>query len=131
MAVSSTFRWFVQQFLLYKPGSGPDERKFEEGWLRLTNVTSSDEEKPRFVKTVIRGKGEPGYFLTSVMVGEIALALLPANRERLPALAKKGGVLTPASALGQELVDRLRGTGRFEFDEEQVYDYGSESRKNR
>ncbi|KAG9049597.1 hypothetical protein FS837_009797 [Tulasnella sp. UAMH 9824] len=131
MALSSAFRWFVQQFLLYKPGSGPDERKFEEGWLRLTNVTSSDEEKPRFVKTVIRGKGEPGYFLTSVMVGEIALALLPASRERLPALAKKGGVLTPASALGQELVDRLRETGRFEFDEEEVYDYGSESRKNR
>ncbi|KAG8945741.1 hypothetical protein FRC04_000600 [Tulasnella sp. 424] len=119
MALSATFRWFVRQFLLYKPGSGPDERKFEKGWLRLTNVTSSDEDKPRAVKTVIRGKGEPGYFLTSVMVGEVALALLPANHERLTALAKKGGVLTPASALGQELVDRLEGSGRFEFDEEQ------------
>ncbi|KIO28863.1 hypothetical protein M407DRAFT_21940 [Tulasnella calospora MUT 4182] len=130
MAISSAFRWFVQHFLLYKPGSGPDERKFGEGWLRLTNVTSSDEEKPRAVKSVIRGKGEPGYFLTSVMVGEIALALLPPNRERLTALAKKGGVLTPASALGQELVERLKRTGRFEFNEEQVYDE-LESRKDR
>lgn len=65
------------------------------------------------------------------MVGEVALALLPANHERLTALAKKGGVLTPASALGQELVDRLKGSGRFEFDEEQVHEDQFESRKNR
>ncbi|KAG8993481.1 hypothetical protein FRB90_000680 [Tulasnella sp. 427] len=68
MALSSTFRKIVERFFLYKPGKGPDERKFETGRVRLTNVTTSDEENPRVVKTIIRGKGEPGYFLTSGLI---------------------------------------------------------------
>ena len=48
------------------------------------------------------------------MISESALGLL-LNRQSLPALARKGGVLTPMSGLGNVLIERLRKTGRFEF----------------
>jgi hypothetical protein len=36
----------------------------EKGFFRVTNVTETDGEPSRAVKTVIKGKGEPGYLLT-------------------------------------------------------------------
>lgn len=45
---------------------------------------------------------------------EAALAIAH-DRSKLPALGKQGGVLTPASALGQVIVDRLEKTGDFKF----------------
>jgi short subunit dehydrogenase-like uncharacterized protein len=42
------------------------------------------------------------------MLGESALALA-FDRDRLP--PSEGGVLTPATAMGDALVDRLRGAG--------------------
>ena len=53
-----------------------------------------------------RGQGDPGYAATAVMLGESALAL--ALGEDLP---DRAGVLTPATALGDALVDRLRAAG--------------------
>ncbi|MDP9795425.1 short subunit dehydrogenase-like uncharacterized protein [Catenuloplanes nepalensis] len=53
-------------------------------------------------------RGDPWYAAASVMLGETAPA--PAvDRDRLP--ASGGGVLTPATALGDVLVDRLRTAG--------------------
>jgi short subunit dehydrogenase-like uncharacterized protein len=49
----------------------------------------------------------PGYQLTGVMLGETALALV-LDRDRCGA----GGVLTPASGVGQVLVERLNATGK-------------------
>lgn len=49
------------------------------------------------------------------MISETALALL-APREKLSALARTGGVLTPMSALGTTLIRRLSASGRFEFE---------------
>ena len=56
---------------------------------------------------VAAGKGDPGYAATAVMLGEAALALA-LDGDRLPARA---GSLTPASALGEVLVERLRAAG--------------------
>ena len=50
-------------------------------------------------------KGDPGYAATSVMLGQSALCL------GTDALSSPGGVLTPAVAMGQRLVERLRGRG--------------------
>jgi short subunit dehydrogenase-like uncharacterized protein len=49
-----------------------------------------------------------------VMLTEGAIALL--DTSRLTPLAKQGGVLTPVSAFGDELVRRLEESGRFEFE---------------
>ena len=62
------------------------------------------------------------------MIAESALSLL--NPEALPALAQKGGVLTPMTAFGDVLVERLRETGRFEFESGVVEEGEGEGRKD-
>lgn len=48
------------------------------------------------------------------MLCECALAIVK-DYDRLPPLAKQGGPLTPATALGNVLVERLEKTGFFSF----------------
>ena len=48
------------------------------------------------------------------MIAECALALA-LDFDRLPPLSKTGGPLTPATALGHVLVERLEATGSFSF----------------
>ena len=49
-----------------------------------------------------------------VMVTESAIALL--DTSKLTPLAREGGVLTPVSAFGDEIVKRLEASGRFQFE---------------
>ena len=60
----------------------------------------------RYLAT-IAAQGDPGYAATSVMLGETALCLA-LDRDHLPGRA---GVLTPATAMGAALADRLRSAG--------------------
>ena len=85
----------------------------ESGGMKYVNVTASDEPSPRYAKTVIKGRGDPGTLLTAVMVVESALTLL---LDELPPLAATGGVLTPMTALGDSLIHRLRANERFEIE---------------
>ena len=57
--------------------------------------------------SVAAGPGDPGYAATAVMLGESALALA-LDADRLPG---RTGSLTPATAMGDVLVDRLRAAG--------------------
>lgn len=50
------------------------------------------------------------------MISETALGLLLTPKSRLTALARLGGLLTPATALGNELVERLRQTKLIEIE---------------
>ncbi len=56
----------------------------------------------------VRAQGDPGYQATAVMLGESALGLV-LDRDRLP---PRAGVLTPATAFGTTLADRLRAAGQ-------------------
>jgi short subunit dehydrogenase-like uncharacterized protein len=56
----------------------------------------------------VAAQGDPGYAATAVMFGESALCLA-LDRERLP---DRAGVLTPATAMGTALSDRLRAAGQ-------------------
>ncbi|KAF8262302.1 NAD-P-binding protein [Lactarius quietus] len=103
LAFLAPFRWLVKRFAT-QPGSGPADHTLEGGWLKYVNITVSDEPSPRYVKTIIKGRGDPGTLLTAAMVGESAIALV---LDELPPLAKGGGVLTPMTALG--------ACGRFEI----------------
>ena len=84
----------------------------EHGWLDYVNVTVSDELSPRYAKTTIKGRGDPGTLLTAALVGESAIALL---LDELPPLAKGGGLLTPITALGDNIIRRMKACGRFEI----------------
>lgn len=111
------------QFLIHLSHSD-----LEGGFYQGTNVTSSiptpEYPTPRHVKTVVKGRGDYGYMLASVMVAETALALLPSNRTGLTALGREGGILTPMAALGETLVERLKSSGRFEVESGEIIDGG-------
>jgi short subunit dehydrogenase-like uncharacterized protein len=97
---------YILDRVLPKPGDGPNAKARENGHFTMdlfTTTTSGARYTARF-----RAKGDPGYAATAVMLGESALALVH-DRDRLP--ASEGGVLTPATALGDALVTRLRAAG--------------------
>jgi short subunit dehydrogenase-like uncharacterized protein len=84
------------------PGDGPSEQARRTGWFSMTLRTTT-ETGGRYVATV-SAQGDPGYAATAVMLGESALSLA-LDGDRLPTAA---GVLTPATAMGDALVERLR-----------------------
>jgi short subunit dehydrogenase-like uncharacterized protein len=95
----------VLDHVLPSPGQGPSEATRRNGHFRM-EVVARTTTGARYTST-FAAKGDPGYAATVVMQAESALALV-LDRDRLPAAA---GVLTPATALGTVLADRLRAAG--------------------
>ena len=95
--------WFDR--LAPKPGEGPGEAARAAGWFRMETRTTT--ESGRRYLAVVAAQGDPGYAATAVMLAESALCLA-LDEDRLPTA---GGVLTPAVAMGDALVDRLRARG--------------------
>ena len=91
--------------VLPAPGTGPDSETRDTGYfsVRLHSRTTTG----RLVQVQVSASGDPGYAATARMLGESALALV-LDGDRLP---DRAGVLTPATAMGQVLVDRLRVAG--------------------
>jgi len=89
---------------LKDPGDGPDAARRERSWFtaRFTGRVGG-EALPRVVCEV-RG-GDPGYGETSKMLAESALCLA---HDELP---QTRGMVTPAVAMGQALIDRLIEVG--------------------
>ncbi|MFC9789260.1 saccharopine dehydrogenase family protein [Rhodococcus sp. NPDC127528] len=96
---------YVLDRVLPKPGEGPSEKTRNAGHF-TTDVYTTTTTGARYTSR-IRAKGDPGYAATAVMLGESALALA-LDRDQLPDAA---GVLTPATAIGDRLADRLRAAG--------------------
>ena len=89
--------------VLPDPGEGPDESARERGFFAIDiDTTTSGGER---LRCEIRAQGDPGYKATAVMLGESALCLA------LDELPDAAGVLTPASAMGRALADRLIAAG--------------------
>lgn len=88
--------------VLPKPGEGPSEEAQAKGRFRM-EVTTQASNGARY-RTVVAAPYDPGYGGTAVMLGQAALALVE-DGDRLPDAA---GVLTPATALGAPLAERLR-----------------------
>ena len=94
--------------VLPQPGSGPSEKLMDEGWFRceLLGIAMDG----RKVHGLIRDQGDPGNRATVKFLCESALSLA-LNPDALPGGPKRGGILTPATGLGDVLVDRLRNAG--------------------
>lgn len=97
-------RAVVDRFLP-APGTGPDEQTRRSGWFRMDVHAATT--TGRHYRSVAAGSGDPGYAATAVMIGEAALALA-LDEDRLP---PRAGSLTPATGIGDVLVDRLRAAG--------------------
>lgn len=90
--------------LLPKPGEGPSEEQRAAGrFLMETRTTTTT--GARYLARV--GAPLDPYTGSAVMLAESALALA-LDEDRLP---RRAGVLTPATAIGDVLVDRLRAQG--------------------
>lgn len=87
------------------PGEGPSPKAQESGFFNI-DIHTRTSSGARLV-CEIRVSGDPGYKATAVMLGESALSLA-LDGEKLPDAA---GVLTPSTAMGSALVDRLRAAG--------------------
>lgn len=95
----------VMDRVLPKPGEGPSAATRSNGRFRI-EVHARTSEGAHYVARVA-ASGDPGYAATAVMLGESGLCLA-LDRERQPA---GGGVLTPATAMGTRLTERLRAAG--------------------
>ncbi len=92
--------------VLPEPGEGPGENARHHGFFRMDIHGAGH-------RATVAAKGDPGYAATAVMMGESALCLA-LDVQRLP---RRAGVLTPATALGMPLIERLRDAGMtFEVD---------------
>ena len=83
-----------------KPGEGPSKEERDSGFYEVMFAGSNGDGKT--VSVSVRGDKDPGYGSTSKMIAESAVCLL-LNRD-----TELRGILTPASALGSLLIDRLQ-----------------------
>ena len=90
---------------LPKPGDGPSAEQRAKGRFRL-QIRATTTTGARYL-TKVGADYDPGYNGTAVMLGESALSLA-LDGDRLP---QRSGVLTPATAMGDVLVERLRTHG--------------------
>ena len=86
---------------LKDPGDGPSPEQREQSWFRVRFVAQADGTR---LVTQVSG-GDPGYGETSKMLAESALCLA---HDELP---PRAGQLTPAVAMGDALLRRLRSAG--------------------
>lgn len=90
--------------MLPRPGQGPGEKTRRTGFYRI-QIHTRTSAGVRYLSK-IEAQHDP-YTATSVMLGETALCLA-LDRDRLPGHT---GVLTPATAMGTALADRLTAAG--------------------
>jgi short subunit dehydrogenase-like uncharacterized protein len=88
-----------------RPGTGPSAAARERGYYRIETYTTTGS-GARYVARMEQ-RGDPGYQATSVLLGECGLALAM-DRDKLSELR---GVLTPAAAMGEALLERFPAAG--------------------
>lgn len=104
----SPTRKLLQKFVLPKPGEGPSRKMQQEGFFKLVQIgILADGTR---LRSRVTGDRDPGYGSTSKMLSEAAVCL--AKDEPLTG----GGIWTPASAMGGELLTRLRDHAGLTFD---------------
>lgn len=108
LAIGPT-RMLAKRFLP-APGEGPSRKQREAGFYEIffygVHPTSRDDDM--LVK--VTGDMDPGYGSTSKMLGEAAVCLA------LDDLPVEGGFWTPASAMGQALLERLTTSAGLGFE---------------
>ena len=100
----SLTRIILQKTVLPNPGQGPSKETREKGYFKLKLVGTLNGEK---IGIQVSCNKDPGYSGTAQMISEAALCLAK-DVEKLP---EKYGILTPASAMGSVLIERLQNAG--------------------
>lgn len=108
MAIKPT-RKLLQKHVLPKPGEGPSKEKIVNGHFSCLLVGEVDSDK---IKVKVSANRDPGYGATAIMLAESAICLAK-DRAKTAKLdyTLDGGILTPASAMGEVLIARLNASG--------------------
>ena len=86
---------------LPQPGEGPSMSERENGFFEFFVHAHHPTDSEKDVRICVNGKRDPGYGATSRMLAQAGLSLA------FDDLDVEGGIWTPASALGNHLVNRL------------------------
>lgn len=101
-------RGLLERYVLPKPGEGPSKKQRETGFFDLRQYGLLPDGS--LVRTKITGDRDPGYGSTSKMLAESGVCLAEND------LPSGGGVLTPAAAMGDALLKRLRANAGLTFE---------------
>ena len=96
--------------LLPQPGEGPAAEMRESGFFEIEMLARHPEDRANNLRLVLRGDRDPGYGSTAKMLGESAVCLAK------DPLRREGGVLTPAAAMGDHLLERLAANAGLSFE---------------
>ena len=99
-------------------GEGPSRAAMQAAWFELTLVGEPEGADGQTIPRRVRGRisgGDPGYLETAKMLAEAGLTLVH-HRNEVPGARRGGGLLTPATAMGSVLRQRLDEAGiRFQI----------------
>jgi short subunit dehydrogenase-like uncharacterized protein len=103
-------RWMLQRLVLPAPGEGPSPQAQRAGFfdLRFFGATADGQ----VLRAKVCGDRDPGYGSTSKMLGEAGACLAL----DVPKSAFAGGFWTPATALGNALLARLKAHAGLNFE---------------
>lgn len=93
-------RWLLENYVVPKPGEGPTPEQQESGGYDFRFYGRTASGQTLVVK--VTGDRDPGYGSTAKMLGEAGACLAALDKKKLA-----GGFWTPATALGDALVERL------------------------
>ena len=101
-------RQLVERFVLPDAGEGPSAEQMDRGFFKIKLLGHLEREgrEPELRAEVSLGL-DPGYKGTALMLSEAACCLALSARQ----LESEGGVMTPGSAMGHALLERLRDAG--------------------
>ena len=102
-------RWLLETMVLPKPGEGPSEKAQREGGFAL--VFHGSTARGDTMRCRVTGDRDPGYGSTAKMLSQAAACLARDVPDTVP-----GGFWTPATILGDRLVDRLQAHAGLTFE---------------
>ncbi len=103
-------RWLLERFLLPAPGEGPSPQAQRSGFYDIRFIGTSVD--GRTLRAKVTGDRDPGYGSTAKMLGEAGACLAL----DVPKDVRAGGVWTPATALGNPLLERLKAHAGLSFE---------------
>lgn len=90
-----------------QPGEGPTKEQRETGYYDILFVGETKDGET--LRAAVKGDMDPGYGSTSKMIAEAAVCLV------MNPVPDVGGVMTPAAALGNHLIERLQSNAGLTF----------------
>ncbi len=101
------YKWFrnLLKKFMPKPGEGPSEEQIENGYFKLKAIATNEHHHKKTLE--MSYQGDPSNKSTILFLCESALCLAVAEKNS----QQKSGFLTPATAFGDLLVERLKQRG--------------------